>query len=266
MLLSAIAFSAVIITGLYFLSKKEDRHIIADNTFLLDADSVNASKTERLYYGEIVHVIKKPNEGIVFSPWFKVRSSRNNIGYVKEEDLETTRVFEQINIIFGNSTAGTMIPAKYKKELREYFIENKFYENNQSNWKLFAQEANVFEFNDIAFGFFDSNSIKDFACVLRNIKTDESKLIIFFDNRENISVSINEHVKIRTIDSGDRGGRWHLGKRTLKLNEEGKEYEVKLYETLKTDGILLYKEATSENILYVYNSEEKMINFFSQTK
>ncbi len=266
MLLSAIAFSAVIITGLYFLSKKEDRHIIADNTFLLDADSVNASKTERLYYGEIVHVIKKPDEGIVFSPWFKVRSSRNNIGYVKEEDLETTRVFEQINIIFGNSTAGTMIPAKYKKELREYFIENKFYENNQSNWKLFAQEANVFEFNDIAFGFFDSNSIKDFACVLRNIKTDESKLIIFFDNRENISVSINEHVKIRTIDSGDRGGRWHLGKRTLKLNEEGKEYEVKLYETLKTDGILLYKEATSENILYVYNSEEKMINFFSQTK
>ncbi|MCF6185035.1 MAG: serine/threonine protein kinase, partial [Bacteroidales bacterium] len=80
MLMAAIAFSAIIISGLYFLSKKDERRVIDNNTFLLKGDSLNAEKIENLHYGETVRIIKKPSDGIIKKPWFKVKSLRNHIG------------------------------------------------------------------------------------------------------------------------------------------------------------------------------------------
>ena len=266
MLLAAIAFAAAIITGLYFLSKKDERQIIDNDSFLLEGDSLNAEKMEQLHYGETVRIIKKPEDGIIYKPWFKVRSLRNKIGYVYAEDIEVEHIFKQINMIFGNSVAGNMVPAKYKKALREYYIENHYFENNTTKWKLFAEDNKSFELNYIAFGLYDDNEITDFSCIVKNIESQEKQILIFFDSGDNISIRINENIKIKTIRKGKVGGRWYLGNIVAGVNKFGGKYESKKYEYLSNDGILLYKTDTNENVIYIYKPEEKMIKFYSQSK
>ena len=265
MLMAAIAFSAIIITGLYFLSKKDERRVIDNNTYLLEGDSLSAKKIESLHYGETVRVIKKPTDGILRKPWFKVRSLRNHIGYVYAEDLEISHAFVQINAILGNSIAGNIIPAKFKLALRSYFVENQYYENNKTAWKIFPEERKKFEMNTVAFGDFNDNQKEDFTVILSNIQTKEKQLLIIFDNEETVSVKLNEDVKIKTVYKGRKGGRWYLGNMLKRTNIEGKKYEAKKYEYLSHDGILLYKTKNKENILYVYDTEEKMLKFYSQT-
>ena len=266
MLLAAIAFAAAIITGLFFLSKKDERHIIDNDSFLLEGDSLNAEKMEQLHYGETVRIIKKPEDGIIYKPWFKVRSLRNKIGYVYVEDIEVEHIFKQINMILGNSVAGNMVPAKYKKALREYFIENHYFDNNTTKWKLFAEDNKSFELNYIAFGLYDDNEITDFSCIVKNIESQEKQILIFFDSGDNISIRINENIKIKTIRKGKVGGRWYLGNIVDGVNKFGEKYESKKYEYLSNDGILLYKTDTNENVIYIYKPEEKMIKFYSQSK
>ena len=265
MLMAAIAFSAVIVSGLYFLSKKDERRVIDNNAFLLEGDSLTASKIESLHYGETVRVIKKPSDGIIKKPWFKVRSLRNNIGYVYEKDLEISHAFIQINAIMGNSVAGNLIPAGFKTALRSYYVENQYYKNNETAWKIFPEDKKSFEMNTIAFGDFNNNKKEDFAALLYNIETKEKQLIIIFDNNETLSVRLNEDVKIRTVEKGRRGGRWYLGNMLKRINDEGKIYEAKKYEYLSHDAILLYKTKSKENLLYVYDGEKKMLKFYSQT-
>lgn len=266
MLLAAIAFAAAIITGLFFLSKKDERHIIDNDSFLLEGDSLNAEKMEQLHYGETVRIIKKPEDGIIYKPWFKVRSLRNKIGYVYVEDIEVEHIFKQINMILGNSVAGNMVPAKYKKALREYYIENHYFDNNTTKWKLFAEDNKSFELNYIAFGLYDDNEITDFSCIVKNIESQEKQILIFFDSGDNISIRINENIKIKTIRKGKVGGRWYLGNIVTGVNKFGEKYESKKYEYLSNDGILLYKTDTNENVIYIYKPEEKMIKFYSQSK
>ncbi len=266
MLMAAIAFSAVIITGLYFLSKKDERHIIDNDTYLLEGDSSNAEKTEQLHYGETVRVITKPEDGIIYKPWFKVRSLRNTVGYVYAEDLEVEHIFDQINTILGNSTGGNIIPAKFKKALREYYLENHYFDKNTTKWKVFAEDNKSFELNTVAFGLYDDNDITDFSCVIKNMDTYEKQLLIFFDSGDNISIRINENIKIKTIRKGKVGGRWYLGNTVTGENESGEKYESKKYEYLSNDGILIYKTETNESVIYIYMPEEKMIKFYSQSK
>jgi len=264
MLMAAVAFSAIIISGLYFLSKKDERRVIDNNTYLLNGDSINAQKIETLHYGETVRVIKKPSDGIIKKPWFKVRSLRNHIGYVYEKDLTISHAFVQINAIMGNSIAGNLIPAEFKTALRSYFVENQYYENNKTAWKIYPEEKKSFEMNTIAFGDYNNNRKKDFAAVLFNKKTKEKQLLIIFDNEEILSVRLNEDVKIRTVKKGRRGGRWFLGNMLKRTNENGKTYEAKKYEYLTHDGILLYKTKSKENLLYIYDLNEKMLKFYLQ--
>ncbi len=265
MLMAAIAFSAIIISGLYFLSKKDERRVIDNNTFLLKGDSLNAEKIENLHYGETVKIIKKPSDGITKKPWYKVKSLRNNIGYVYEKDLEVSHAFVQINAIMGNSIAGNIIPAEFKLALRNYFVENQYYENNETAWKIIPENKKSFEMNTIAFGDYNNNGKQDFAALLFNTETKKRQLLIIFDNEEVISVKLNEDVKIRTVKKGRRGGRWFLGDLLKRTNDEGKTYEAKKYEYLPRDGILLYKIKSKENLLYVYDTEQKMLKFYSQT-
>ncbi len=265
MLMAAIAFSAIIVTGLYFLSKKDERRVIDSDAYLLGGDSLSALKIESLHYGETVRVIKKPSDGIIKKPWFKVKSLRNHIGYVYEKNLAVSHAFVQINAVMGNSVAGNLIPAKFKSALRNYYVENQYYDNNETTWKIFPEEKKSFEMNTIAFGDFNNNEKEDFACLLYNTKTKEKQLLIIFDNEETLSVRLNEDVKIRTVEKGRRGGRWYLGNMLKRSTEDGRFYEAKKYEYLPYDGILLYKTKSKENLLYVYDVEKKMLKFYSQT-
>ncbi len=265
MLIAATVFSAVIVTGLYFLSEKDERRVIDNNAFLLKGDSLNAEKTEALHYGETVKVIKKPENETRKNSWYKVRSLRNKIGWVYAEDLDVSHAFVQINAIMGNSIAGNFIPAEFKLALRNYFVENQYYENNETDWKIFPEDKKNFEMNTVAFGDYNNNGKTDFAAVIKNIKTGKEQFLIIFDNDEVITVSLNEDVKIKTVNGGRRGGRWYIGNRLKRKNDKGKTYEAKKYEYLPHDGILFYKVSSKENIIYVYDPEEKMLKFYSQT-
>ncbi len=264
MLLAAIGFTAVIAAGLYFLTKKDERQIIDNNTYLLSGDSLNANKIERLHYGETVKIIIKPEDRLVDKPWFKVRSLRNKTGYVYAENLEVEHIFRQINEIFGNSVSGTLIPAKYKKMLREYYLENRYYRDNKTDMKVFAEENDAYELNYIAFGNYDGKNEPDFACIIRNIKSEEKQMVLFFDSGENISVKLNENVKIRTIKAGSSGGRWYLGNTATNTNQKNGLIDSKKYEYLINDGILLLKTTNNENVVYIYSPEQKMIKFYLQ--
>lgn len=266
MLLAAIAFTAIIVSGLYFLSKKDERHIIGSDTYLLEGDSLNAQALEKLHYGETVKIIKKPNDGVIYKPWFKVRSLRNTIGFVAAEEIEVDHVFEQINAVLGNSLAGNLISGKYKKAIRDYFIENNYYQDNKTEWKLFVEDTKSFELNYYAYGYYDENEILDFACIIQKVNTERKELLIFFDSGDNISIKLNENIKIKTIQKGKPGGRWFLGNTVIYKNEYGEDYSTKKFEYLSNDGILMYKTDSNENIIYIYMPEEKMIKFFSQSR
>ncbi len=268
LLFSAIVFIAVLATGLYFLTKKDVRHIVEGEELLYYGDSLSSETIEKLYYGETVKIVKMTDnadkDGI---KWLKVYSLRNNSGWVPENSIANTHTYRQINSIMGNHSAQMQTPAKYKKAIRKYFVNNKLIDDNYSDLKLFSEEKKIFEYNSITKGDFDSNEQEDFACVITNPKNRKNKLLIFFDNLEaNISVNIEEPVKIKTIPKGKKGGRWFLGNVFKSSNVKNNEFSAKKYEYLKSDGILLLKTDSKENILYLYNKEEKSLNYYSQSK
>ncbi len=265
LLMTAITFTAVIVSGLYFLSQKDERRVIGNDTYLLKGDSLSAPKIESLNYGEIVKVLKKPSDSEIEKPWFKIKSLRNHIGYVYKDNLEISHAFVQINTIMGNSVAGTLIPAQFKKALRNYYVENRLYNKNKTAWKIFPENKKSFEMNTVAFGDYNDNGKKDFAALLNNIKTKKTQLLIIFDNGETFSVKTDNDVKIKMLKKGRRGGRWFLGKMLKRKNDKGKIYEAKRYDYLTKDAILLYKIKSKENIIYLYDKEEKMLKFYSQS-
>ncbi len=266
LLMSALIFMTILVSGIYFLTKKDIRHVIAGEAVLLTGDSTNTKIIEKLYYGETVKVINK--EHITSkNKMLKIQSLRNNVGYVFKKDIANSHTYKQINSIVADNNARKLIPAKYKLALRKYFIENGFLQKNYSKIKLYAEDKKSFEYNLIAFGDYNGNNENDFACVINGIEKDENILLIFFDNlNENLTVNLKEKIKIKTVSEGKIGGRWFIGNVAESVSKFGKEYKTRKYEYLENDGILLLKTETDENFIYLYNEEEKSLMFYSQKK
>ena len=267
MLISSLFFVTAIVLGLYFFTKKDVRHVIAGETALLSGDSAQAVILENIYYGETVRVFEDPKTMNVDEPWMKVSSLRNTDGYIKSENLAISHVYEQINAIMGNTVAQRITPVKYKQVLRKYFVVHRMFDNNISDWVLEPENKKGFEFNTVSINDYDSNEELDFACVLTNKYSGESQFVIFFDNlKDNVVVEFDEPVKIKTIKEGMRGGRWYLGNNIVREGEDGKTYSAKKYEYLETNGILLLKTETNENIIYSYDPEKRKLNSFVQNE
>ncbi len=265
LLVSLLIFVFILTMGIYFLTRKDIRHVLGNEIYLLESDSAGAKKIEQLHYGETVRIISRTTNAQK-EIWYKVAGLRNTIGYVNAKDIEVKHVYKQINSIFGNTAPGLLIPTEYKQALRRYYIDNQLFEQEKKHWKLFAEKLPYYTLNKIAFGYFDDDDQQDFACIIQNKDNQQCKFIIFFHTGSNISVDMNEDIKIKTIRKGKAGGKWFLGKNIPRLGKNGKSYKVKKYEYLKNDGILLFKPKSNENIVYFYKPEEKMIKFFSQQK
>ncbi len=263
LLLASLTFAVMIIAGLYFLTRKEVRRVVAGHTELLLTDTISSEVLERLNYGETVKLIGKPKSNAQF---YKVYSLRNKAGYVSANALSAEHVYQQINAILGNNHAGAEIPAVYKFMLRNYFVENRLLKNNSTGWKLFAEPYKSYEFNSIAFGDYDKDSIQDFACVIKKRNEEKERLLLFFGGKNHyISIDFSEKIKLKTAVAGRKGSRWFLGETIERKNKNGNKIILKKYEYLPADGILVLKTTTEESVLYLYNKDEKMINFFSQT-
>ncbi len=264
MLLSSILFLSAIGLGIYFFTKKNVRHIVAGKAPLMAVDSTNSEVVEQLYYGETVRVLDDLTE-TQNKEWIKVSSLRNMEGYVKQDFLAISHIYNQINSFLGNSLAQQLIPVEYKKSLRKYYVVNRMFKKNTTDWVLNVENKKNFEFNSIAFADYNQNNIDDMACVLTNRFTGKSQLVILFDNqRESAMVAFDEIVKIKNLKQGVAGGRWYFGSEFKRVGSDGKEYTVKKYEYPKTNVILLTKSNSVENIIYVYDPETRMLNSFSQ--
>lgn len=265
MLLSSILFLTAIGLGLYFFTKKDVRHVIAGQTVLAATDSIGAESLEQLNYGETVRVLEDLTEA-ENNAWVKVSSLRSTVGYVRQDALAIRHVYEQINAFLGNSLAQQIIPVEYKKDLRKYYVVNRLFNKNSTEWLLSVENKKSFEFNTFAMDDYDQNKTDDLACVLINRFTGESQLVILFDNhKENVMVTFDEPVKIKNLKGGIGGGRWYLGNDIVRTGADGQEYKAKKYEYPKTNGILLMKSESEENIIYLYDSETRMLNSFPQS-
>ncbi len=269
LLFATVGFLAAVVSGIYFLTKKDVRHVIEDKQLLLAGDSLNAEPIEVLNYGETVKVLNfsaRPAKDGIY--WIKVYSLRGNAGYVPKSSLEIPQIYRQINSVFGNTLAGTMVPSKYKRALRKFFIQNNMMSQNYTSWKLFAEPKKDFEYSTISEGDFNNNSIPDFACVISNIETNQYKLLIFFDNlTEYYSVDYkNTAVKIKKVEKDKNGGKWFMGETFKHRDEAGIFSEIQKFDYLLSEGLLLYNTDTKQNLLYLFNTYEKMFNVYVQPK
>jgi len=253
-----LVISAIVIfTGVVLFSyqKENVRQVIANSTFLYSGDSITAEKLEILDFGETIKLLSTDN-----SEWLKVESLRGKKGWVQNNDIANTKIFEQINNLFGDNYAQENTPVFYKKNLRMYFVENKFFSKITPDWKLYFDPKPELEINYICKGDFNANELVDFACVLKNSVDEKTKFLIFFDDgEENILIDFDEEIKIKLVKKGRDGGSWFLG------NEDLNDKDItKTFEYLTTDGILLYKTKSDENLIYIYSSEEKILNVYQQ--
>lgn len=263
MLISSLFFLAAIGLGFYFFTKKDVRHVIAGQAALKTGDSIRAETIEQLYYGETVQVFDDAQSS-QDQEWLKVSSLRNTVGYVEQDLLAIRHVYDQINAVLANTLAQQIIPVKYKRALRKFFVVNRLYEDNTSDWILPVENKKSFEFNTVAFEDLNDNGEDDFACVITNRFTAKSKMILFFDNlNENVVVSFDEPVKIKKLNKGTAGGRWFLGNYT---GSEEDNYHAKKYEYLKSNAVLLSKTESNENIIYTYSSETRTLDAYSQSR
>lgn len=266
MLIATLVFLTVLALGVFFLTRKDVRHIISGEEFLLTGDSINAEVIEKLNFGETVRVIGEPETDKIGNNWIKVYSLRNNVGYVPENNIANLHIYKQINKIIANRYSQLLTPSKYKRAIRDYFIENDFFEGKYSNFRFIADAKKSDEFNTLSQGDFDNNGKYDFACVVKNIETGKNQLLIFFDDlKKNISVKFDVPIKIKTIIKGRKGGKWFVGNYREHITEDKKKIKIKTYEYLDSDAVLVFNTETKENILYIYNNDEKSINVFNQS-
>jgi len=262
LVLSSILFTAMIVAGVYLLTRKEVRRVVGGNTVLLANDTITAAPLENLNYGEIVRLIGKPLPNAEYQ---KVYSLRNTAGYIPNAELSDEHTYKQINSILANNYAGSEIPANFKFRLRNYFLENNLFGREVAEWTITAEPYKSYELNNIAFGDFNTDSIADFACVLQKSNSENQRLVIMFGAKDEYhSVDFSEDIKISTAESGPKGSRWFLGETTIRKTEKGSK-ELKKYNYLDTDALLVFKSKTKENVLYLYNNQEKMLNFYSQS-
>lgn len=255
-----LIISVFIILGgivLFSMQKENVRQVVANSTFLYVADSLNSEKIEILDFGETVKLTKTSETENI--EWIEVISLRGKKGWVSAGDIVNTKIFKQINSIFANDYAQEKTTVFYKKILRTYFVENKFFNKTEPKWKLFYDSKSDIEINYISSGDFDNNELIDYACVLKNAESEQTKLIIFFDDgEENILIDFEEEIKIKLIPKGREGGSWYLGNNNIDNNS------IKIYEYLPVDGILVYKTVSNENLIYIFSSEENILNIYLQ--
>jgi len=261
-------FIGAIAISIYSIQQQSYMHVLTNKAYIYKADSITPDYIDLLNYGETVKTIS--SEKLVTTSgnkWIEVISLRGRKGYMPREYLADNKIFQKINQIFVNNFAQELTPLEYKWILWRYFTENKFFNKSNTIWMLKAESNNLMEFNTIANGDFNNNSINDFVCILRNQQNKSNKLLLFFDkSSENILIDFNTEVKIKVIPGGPKGGGWYLGNSIKRQAANGTEYDVNKYEYLTHDGLLVYTQSTDENTVYIFNAEENRLVRFVQPK
>ena len=268
MMATVVLFVIAVTIAFFTFSNQDQMHVIASNAFLYDGDSLKAKKVDNLNYGETLKIMTdKPAVSKDGVTWVEGISARGIKGYIQKNYIATAKIYQQINTMYVNKEAVVKTPDDYKAVLWHYFVENKYFKNSASQWKIYSDADNELEYGGICTGFFNDNNITDYACVITDKNGTESKLLIFFDNSsENIALECPAGVKIKTIPKGENGGGWYLGNVYTRTTGSGAKYEVNKYEYLPTDGILIFNIENETNTVCYFNSRENKIHLTEQPK
>jgi|GEM_PF-1074487 len=262
-------FLIAVCVSVFTFGNQDQMHVIADNSYLYEADSINSKRIDNLNYGEIVKIMTdKPEHERKGITWIEAVSVRGVKGYIQKNYVASSKIYQQINSMFFNKEATEQTPNEYKLVLWKYFVENKFFRKSSSQWKITGENNNSnLEYNGICSGYFNNNETLDYACVIHNTIDKNCKLLIFFDNSdESIALDYNTEIKIRTIPKGESGGGWYLGNRYTRTIGNGSQYEVNKYEFLPSDGILIFDVEKEVNTICLFNTEENKIHLTEQPK
>lgn len=267
MMIVVAVFIIAVAISLFTFKRQDQMHVIADNTYLYAADSITAHRIDNLNYGETVRVSSdKPEttapDGTV---WIEATSLRGAKGLVPKKHVANAKIYQQINSMFSNKEAIDQTPTEYKQVLWKHFVENKYFKNSSSVWKITGEPTDGLEYSGTAHGQYNGKDASDFACVLHHTTDKNCKILIFFDNSgESISLDYDGEVKIRTIEHGEKGGGWYLGNTYTRTMGNGSQYEVNKYEFLPTDGILILDIEKETSTICIFNAEENKIHLVEQ--
>ncbi len=269
MMMVVAAFILAVVISLFAFGRQDQMHVIADKTYLYDADSLQARHIDNLAYGETIKTTSdKPeiisSDGTV---WIEAVSLRGIKGLVPKSHVATRKIYQQINSMFSNNEAIELTPTSYKQILWKHFVENRFFKNSSSQWKITGEYGNDLEYNGTCSGDYNGNNNTDYACVARHISDISCKVLIFFDEtNESISLDYNSEVKIRTIPHGEKGGGWYIGNTYTRTMSNGTQYDVNKYEFLPNDGILIYDVEKETSTVCLFDASENKVHLIEQPK
>jgi hypothetical protein len=136
----------------------------------------------------------------------------NKIGYASSKYILDKPNFFLLESIYANSETKELVgQTRFKKALLNYFSTNRlvgnlskeqqteFYgkDNNRDIWQLEVVNFIKNSPNNIYFSYKSSQNSKfnDFACIIKNINTQERKTLVFsFDDNENYKLELEEPV------------------------------------------------------------------------
>lgn len=267
-LLMISIFLLAVAVSVFTFGRHDQMHVIGDNAHLYKSDSLNAERTDRLNYGETVRIVPDRPEIINNgTAWVEATSLRGTKGYIPKKQLVSAKIYQQINSMFLTKEAIDLTPCEYKLVLWKYFVENKYFRNSSTSWKISSDTKNELDFSGIASGRFNSNSTPDYACILHSLSDRRCRILIFLDqSSENIAIDFPGEIRIKTIPAGEQGGGWFLGNTYKRTAANGSQYEVDKYEFLTTDGIMIYDIENETNSVCVFNSAENKIHIYQQPK
>ena len=267
-LLVVSVFLLAVAVSVFTFGRHDQMHVIGDNAHLYKADSLNSERTDKLNYGETVRIVPDRPEIINNgTAWVVATSLRGTKGYIPKKHLVSSKIYQQINSMFMSKEAIDLTPCEYKLALWKYFVENKYFRNSSTSWKISSDTKNELDFSGTASGKYNANQTPDYACVLHSLSDRRCRLLIFFDqSSENIAIDFPNEVRIKTIPAGEQGGGWFLGNTYTRTAANGSLYEVDKYEFLTTDGIMIYDIEKETNSVCVFNSAENKIHIYQQPK
>ncbi|NLF43651.1 MAG: SH3 domain-containing protein, partial [Bacteroidales bacterium] len=163
----------------YILFYTQETYVLAGALNLRNSkiDETTQNVIGKMNYGEKVYIIGKDqstdSKGL---SWVKIFAPGQGQGYVALNYLGEINELKTLDKIWGNRYAQEKTSVRFKKALVAYFSENK--NNKAENWKLFGAEPKKKDTKIISADF-NGDKKPDYACVLQNLASGKSLLLVF---------------------------------------------------------------------------------------
>lgn len=179
--LSLLFFLLILGGGLfaYILFYTQETFVLAGALNLRNSkiDETTQNVIGKMSYGEKVYIIGKDqstdSKGL---SWVKIYAPGQGYGFVALNYLGEKSELKTLDKIWGNRYAQEKTSVRFKKALVGYFSGNK--NNKAENWKLFGAEPKKKDTKIISADF-NGDKKADYACVLQNLASGKSLLLVF---------------------------------------------------------------------------------------